>query len=103
MSAAEKLVAKPPGWMESQSSWRPLARPYCTLQELHAEEHSMCDPLLDDEARRLVRSDPETYRLHLEFVHAHGVPKGCITTFSNTCAVTGPTGGSNGRAGARSK
>jgi hypothetical protein len=103
MSAAEKFVANPPGRMESHSSRRALARPFCALQELDPEIHAMCDPLLEEEARRLTRSDPQTYRLHVEFVQAHGIPKGRITTFSNTCAVTGPTGGSNGRNGARSK
>jgi hypothetical protein len=31
------------------------------------------------------RSDPEAFFLHVEFVHAHGVPKGEFTTFSNAC------------------
>lgn len=26
--------------------------------------------------------DPETFVLHIEFVHAHGLPKGEFTTFS---------------------
>ena len=28
--------------------------------------------------------DPEPFHLHVEFVHAHGLPKGQLTTFS-TC------------------
>ena len=28
--------------------------------------------------------DPETFHLHVEFMHAHGLPKGQFTTFS-TC------------------
>jgi hypothetical protein len=31
--------------------------------------------------------DPETFNLHVEFVHAHGLPKGQFTTFS-TCNPT---------------
>ena len=31
--------------------------------------------------------DPETFLLHVEFVHAHGVPKGEFTTFS-TATIT---------------
>jgi hypothetical protein len=30
----------------------------------------------------VIRGDPEAFRLHVEFVHAHGVPKGQFTTFS---------------------
>lgn len=30
----------------------------------------------------VIRADPEAFRLHVEFVHAHGVPKGQFTTFS---------------------
>lgn len=101
MSAAEKLVM--PERMESHSLRRALARPYCALQELDPEEHLMCDPLQAEETRLLVRRDPETFKLHVEFVHAHGIPKGQVTNFSNTCAVASPMGGSNGRAGARGK
>lgn len=85
MSAAEKLVM--PERMESHSLRRALARPYCALHELDPEEHLMCDPLQEEETRLLVRSDPETFKLHVEFVHAHGIPKGQVTNFSNTCAV----------------
>ena len=31
--------------------------------------------------------DPEAFHLHVEFVHAHGLPKGQFTTFS-TCNPT---------------
>ena len=41
----------------------------------------------------VIRGDPEAFRLHVEFVHAHGVPKGQFTTFS-TCAS-----GANGARG----
>lgn len=35
-------------------------------------------------------SDPVTFCLHVEFMHAHGIPKGEFTTFSNACtAVSG--------------
>lgn len=32
--------------------------------------------------------DPEIFHLHVEFVHAHGLPKGQFTTFS-TCNPPG--------------
>jgi hypothetical protein len=34
--------------------------------------------------------DPETFHLHVEFAHAHGIPKGEFTTFSNTCTAPVP-------------
>ena len=37
----------------------------------------------------LAAGDPETFHLHVEFVHAHGLPKGQFTTFS-TCNQTEP-------------
>jgi hypothetical protein len=36
--------------------------------------------------------DSDTFDLHVEFVHAHGVPKGQFTTFS-TCNHTEPVAG----------
>lgn len=33
--------------------------------------------------------DPETFNLHVAFVHAHGIPKGEFTTLS-TCAASPP-------------
>lgn len=53
------------------------------------------------EESQLAGSDPESYRLHVEFVHAHGVPKGPITTLSNACAVTAAVIGPNGRKATR--
>jgi hypothetical protein len=38
----------------------------------------------------VIRGDPEVFRLHVEFVHAHGIPTGQFTTFS-TC-VGAPNG-----------
>ena len=35
-----------------------------------------------------VRGDPETFVLHVEFVHAHGIPKGEFTTFSTAGIAT---------------
>ena len=43
--------------------------------------------------------DPEAFHLHVEFVNAHGLPKGQFTTFS-TCNQTHPAAGRNGSAGA---
>jgi hypothetical protein len=50
-----------------------------------------------------VRSDPETFLLHVEFVHAHGIPRSEFTTFSNTCIAAGAGHVREGRHGARSK
>ncbi len=46
--------------------------------------------------------DPETFHLHVEFVHAHGLPQGQFTTFS-TCNPTEPLASRNGHDGARGK
>jgi hypothetical protein len=43
--------------------------------------------------------DPETFHLHVEFVNAHGLPKGQFTTFS-TCNQTQPAIGRSGGVGA---
>lgn len=60
MSAAERFAMHAPGRME----WHPA----------HEEGGG---------------ADPETFHLHVEFVHAHGIPKGEFTTLS-PCAVTEP-------------
>ncbi len=62
MTTAERFASHPPGRMQSHPP--------------HEE---------------LVRGDPETFRLHVEFVHAHGVPRGQFTTFS-TLTAPGPNG-----------
>ena len=48
------------------------------------------------------RGDPETFHLHVEFVHAHGIPKGQFTTFSMD-PTTEPDAGEIGRSGAHGK
>lgn len=48
-------------------------------------------------------SDPVTFVLHVEFVHAHGIPTGEFTTFSNTCLAAGLDGGREDRDGERVK
>ena len=53
MSAAERFAAHPPARLQ----WHPV----------HGEPEA---------------EDPETFHLHVEFVHAHGLPKGQFTTFS---------------------
>ena len=60
MSAAERFSMHPPGRMQ----WHPA----------HEEGGGW---------------DPETFVLHVEFVHAHGLPKGEFTTLS-TGTVTEP-------------
>jgi hypothetical protein len=49
------------------------------------------------------RGDPETFLLHVEFVHAHGIPRGEFTTFSNACLAPGAGHGREGRHGASGK
>ena len=58
MPVAERIASLPPGRLESH----------------HARE----DP---------VAGDPEVCRVYLEFVHAHGLPKGPFTTFSTGSAT----------------
>jgi hypothetical protein len=72
MSAAERFATHPPGRLQ----WHPA----------HGESEA---------------DDPETFHLHVEFVHAHGLPTGQFTTFS-TCGETA-TAGQGGRDGARAK
>jgi hypothetical protein len=50
----------------------------------------------------LLAGDPETFHLHVEFVHAHGLPKGQFTTFS-TCNPAEPFLSRAGHDGARGK
>jgi hypothetical protein len=47
---------------------------FATRPPARLEWHSAHEELTDD--------DPETFVLHVEFVHAHGIPKGEFTTFS---------------------
>jgi hypothetical protein len=47
--------------------------------------------------------DPATFLLHVEFVHAHGIPKGEFTTFSTAGIATDAGPDAEGRDGARSK
>lgn len=74
MSAAERFAMHPPGRLE----WHPA----------HGD---------------LAPGDPETFRLNVEFVHAHGVPKGQFTTLSNDCGATGARRDSNDGNGAHGK
>lgn len=60
MTAAEKFAPHPPGRLEFHPAY----------------EES-------------IRCDPETFHLHVEFVHAHGIPKGQFTTFSTTVSAPG--------------
>jgi hypothetical protein len=66
MSAAERFATRPPARLQ----WHP------------AHDESTGD-------------DQETFHLHVEFVHAHGVPAGQFTTFS-TRADTELTGHASG-------
>lgn len=94
-TAAERSITSRPGHMESHPTQRALAHPRCTLQALHPEdlEQTMCDAIHDDDARkRLVRTDAQAFRLHVEFVHAHGIPKGEVTTFTTVGEVASDEG-----------
>jgi hypothetical protein len=65
MTAAERFASQPAG-RASQPPGR---------MESHAPHEE------------LEASDPEVYRLNVEFVHSHGVPRGQITTFSTRVAA----------------
>lgn len=49
------------------------------------------------------RGDPDTFLLHVAFVHAHGIPRGEFTTFSNTCDAPDASHGRESRYGVLSK
>lgn len=90
-ATAERSITNRPGHMESHPTRRALAHTRCTLQQLDPEdlEQTMCDAVQDDDAqKRLVRADAEAFRLHVAFTHAHGIPKGEVTTFSTVVAMT---------------
>ena len=70
MSAAERFAAYPPAHLQ----WHPA----------HGEPAA---------------EDPETFHLHVEFVHAHGLPTGQFTTFS--VRAEGASAGLDARDGAR--
>ena len=72
MTSAERFAAHPPARLQ----WHPA----------HGEPEA---------------EDPDTFHLHVEFVHAHGLPKGQFTTFSS-CAEAAPLD-DDGRDGARTK
>ena len=88
--AAERLVANVPGRMESHPRQRALAHPLCTLQELDPEEfhNTLCDAVHHEAKKLKIRNDEATFRMSVAFFHAHGIPKGEVTTFSNVGAVT---------------
>jgi len=62
MSVAERFAAQPPARLQ----WHPA----------HGEPDA---------------EDPQTFHLHLEFMHAHGLPTGQFTTFS-ICPKAASTG-----------
>ena len=72
MSAAERFAAHPPARLH----WHPA----------HGEPEA---------------EDPETFHLHVEFVHAHGLPTGQFTTLS-ICVEAAPVD-NDGRDGARAR
>ena len=72
MTAAARFAAHPPARLQ----WHPA----------HGEPEA---------------EDPETFHLHVEFVHAHGLPTCQFTTFSS-CAEAVPVD-NDGRDGARAK
>jgi hypothetical protein len=78
--------------MESQSTQRERAHPLCPLRHIHLEdlELTMCDALADEERRQQARADQQSFQLHLQFVRAHGLPKGEVTLFSSGGGVWSP-------------
>jgi hypothetical protein len=51
----------------------------------------------------LAGGDPETFLLHVEFVHAHGIPKGEFTTFSTAGIATHVSPDAEARDGAHAR
>lgn len=84
MSRAVERAIQMPGHMGSQAAPRERAHPLCALRHLHPEdlELTMCDALIDEEKRLPTRVDQESFELQLQFVLAHGWPKGEVTLLS---------------------
>lgn len=84
-TAAERLTTRSPGRMESHCVQRALAHPHCMLQQLDPEDlnQTMCDAMPEEERRLLTgMDDAESFQLHVQFMRAHGPPKGEFTTLS---------------------
>lgn len=81
--SAERLTTRTPGRMQSQPAKRERAHPLCISQHRHPEdlELTMCDALADEEKRLQALADQESFRLHVQFLRAHGLPKGEVTIF----------------------
>jgi hypothetical protein len=48
--------------------------------EASMNDQTTDEALSDAEQRRQVRGDAETFRLHVQFLRAHGLPRGEVTT-----------------------
>jgi hypothetical protein len=59
--SVERWAAQTQGRMESQSTQPERAHPLCTLRHIHQQ----------------------SFQLHLQFVRAHGLPKGEVTLFAS--------------------
>ena len=84
MNRTVERLAQTPGRMGSQSAQRERAHPLCPLRHVHPEdlELTLCEALTDDAKRLPARVDQESFQLHLQFVRAHGLPKGEVTLLS---------------------
>lgn len=84
--ATRRLSADVPGKMESHP-----AHTVSALQERDPDDlqQTMCEITHENDKRPVARADEEAFRLHLQFMRAHGVPKGEFTTFSNAGSFSG--------------
>jgi hypothetical protein len=77
----ERLAATAPGRMESQSALRDRKHPLWTLQHFDPDDlnPTLYDALADEEKRRQARIDAAPFQLQVQFVRAHGLPRGEVT------------------------
>jgi len=83
MSMERRLVTSP-GRLQSKPAARERAHPLCTLQHIDDDdlEQTMCDALTDEEKRLRECDDAVTFQLQRQFIRAHGLPRGEVTTLS---------------------
>jgi len=80
----ERLPSTASRRMASQSAQQDRQRLLCTLQYRSVEDLDkvLRDAAADEERRRQARTDAESFQLHVQFMRAHGLPRGEVTTLS---------------------
>jgi hypothetical protein len=89
----ERLMTTLPGHLLSRPAQRARAGSLGTLQQLDCEdlEPATCDALTQEQKRLQLRTDAATFCLHQQFLRAHGLPKGELTTLMTTPITTAIT------------